>query len=151
MTGHDAERAYVAAMLDVADDRLDETIAAMQTDIDRLRDEWAAGYAEQRQAHEDRLAAMRDETRQYLQSIAAGDDDGNERTDVTAGGRGDASALAGIPVGHNGPQQWPTPDPREADRAERERLAAMSMTEYRAERERRGIGNSASTRGLFSQ
>lgn len=135
MRDHDTERAYVQSMLDVAEDRFDETIRAMQTDLDRLRDEWAAGYAEQRQAHESRMAAMRDETRAWITGLHADGGD-KERTDVTAGGRGDASALAGIPVGHNGPQQWPAPDPREADAIEAARLRTMDMATYAQERHR---------------
>ena len=128
---HDAERAYVQSMLDLADDRFNETIRSMTTDLQRLRDSWADSYAEHRQAHEERLATIHDETRAWIKGLYADDGD-NERT---AGGHEDvASVLKDASTGHNGPQQWPTPDPREADAIERDRLAAMDMATYAEER-----------------
>ncbi len=38
MSSHDVERSYVAAMCDIAADRLNETSAAMSAELDHLRE-----------------------------------------------------------------------------------------------------------------
>lgn len=136
MSNHDVERALVQGLLDIADNRFGETIEAMRTDVDRLRDSWAAGYAEQRQAHEERLAAIRAETQRHLQAIANGEaDQPAPPQDVAAGGLGDASA-ASPSTGHGRRQQ---PDPYAAEMAEAERIRAMPLNEYAKLRSELGI------------
>lgn len=126
MSSHDVERALVQSLIGIADDRFNETIAAMQTDLDRLRDDWASGYAESRQAHEDRMAAMRIEDRQYLQALSA--DDGTPSPERPG------AVGASVPVGHR--LQDHHPDPREAELARARAIKAMSMAEYAQERQR---------------
>jgi hypothetical protein len=145
---HDAaERAYVQSMVDLADARRDAVLAGMQTDINRLRDSWSSGYAEQRQAAEARIEAIREGTRAWVQGLYADGED--TPTDVAAGGREDgASVLTHTSVGHNGLRQRPTPDPREAELAEAARIRSLSWAEYAAERNQHGI-TSISAHGLF--
>ncbi len=121
MVSHEmAERAYVQSMIELADARHAATIESLRTDVDRLRDNWAQSYSEQRRASEERTAAARAETQRYLQSIANGDTAPPQ--DVAAGGFGDASA-ASPSTGHSRRQQ---PD----HAAEAERLKRMSMQEW---------------------
>ena len=85
MVSHEmAERAYVQSMIELADARHAATIESLRTDVDRLRDNWAQSYSEQRRASEERTAAARAETQRYLQSIANGDTAPPQ--DVAAGG-----------------------------------------------------------------
>jgi hypothetical protein len=124
VNGHDAERAYVSAMLDILDDRHDAVIESMRTDLNRLRDTWASGYQEQRAAHETRLAEIREASRST--DVAQG-----QVVGVSAVG----SALPAMAPMAPGPEQ-PNADPRAAELAEAERIRLMPMDEFQRERER---------------
>jgi hypothetical protein len=143
-----AERLYIAAALDHADARRDAVIASMSADVDRLRDSWSAGYAEQRRASEERLAAIRDETQQYLRALSTGEPTGPAPTpDLAAGDHREgasASATASSGTGH-GPRQQPTPPtPQEMASA----IKDMDLGSYAQLRAELGI-SSAASRGLF--
>ncbi len=149
MRGHDYEYALVAGLSQLAADRLDETVQAMETDLDRLRDEWATTYAEMREASEQRIAATRSELQQQLRAIAAGEAPGPApANEPPAGGRTDASASTAYPVGHSDPRQ--DPDPPATELAEAARIKSLSWDDYAAERQSRGIGSPTSARGLFA-
>lgn len=150
MSSHDAERAYVQSMLDVAEDRFDETIAAMQTNIDRLRDEWAGSYAEQRQAHEGRLAAMQAETKAWIKGLHA-DDEGAPK-DVqqappqgASPGRGPVTPAGVVPGG------LPNLDPREIELERALAIKAMTMGEYAERRAELGVRSATSMSHLFGE
>jgi hypothetical protein len=135
-----AEDNYARAMLDVYDGQHATVIASMKADVDRLRDEWATSYAEQRQRHEDRLQTIK----ASIHGAPA------SPPELAAGGREDgASVLTDTSVGHNGPQQQP-PDLRAAELAEVERIRSLSWDDYADERRSRGIGSPTSARGLFA-
>lgn len=133
-----AERAYVQGMLELADARREAVVESMRADVDRLRDSWATSYAEQRQAHEDRLAEIRRSIHAPHPELPAGGD--RASVPVTPGT---------APSGHHR-QQEPTPDPRAAELAEVERIKSLSWDDYAAERQSRGIGSPTSARGLFA-
>jgi hypothetical protein len=59
MTGHDAERAYVAARLDHLADRFDQARAEMQADLDLYRDDFTSGHAAQLRAYNERMRSWR--------------------------------------------------------------------------------------------
>ena len=143
---HDAERAYVASVLDHRDAQLERARAEMDRRVSELRDEWSAGVAHQVAAAE-AAARQRQEARiEWLRSLAGDDDAANE---PPAGSRTDASASTANPAGHSDSRQ--EPDPRAAELAEVSRLKALSMSDYAEERERLGIGSSARARGIFTQ
>jgi hypothetical protein len=146
MNSHDAaQRAYVGAVLDAAADRRDAVIESMRTDVDRLRDSWAAGYAEQRQASEAPIDALREETRSFVRGLYA--DDGDE---LAAGGhRADVSALTGVPDGHSHRQQSPisAEDQWEAARLIRD----MPMTDYARLRNELGVRSATDMSRLFGE
>lgn len=127
-----AERAFIQSMLDIADARRDAVIKGLRTDVDRLRDAWADGYAEQRQASEERIAAIRAETQRYLRSVAA--DDTEPAPELARQAPQGASAPGNHPVspGAPGSAGQPTSDPRAAELAELAEadFKSMSMAEY---------------------
>ena len=146
MTSHDVERAYVAAMLDNADDRLAEATAAMRADLDRLADSWQAGVAQQLADHETRLAQIRDDQARWVNSLYGDDDEGPHEL---AGGQGDAPAGRNAPATPGPvPRQ---PDPHVAELAEAARLRAMSMNEYAALRAELGVESPTDLNRLFSR
>lgn len=150
MSSHDVERALVQGLSQLALDRLDETARSMETDLDRLRDSWATTYAEMREASEQRIAATRNQTQQYLQSISTGEadqpaPDHKPARQVPPG----ASRSGGEPPvapGPPGPAGQPAPHAAEVTAQD---IAGWSMAEYQAERERLGIGSNTSARGMF--
>lgn len=134
-----AEDNYARAMLDVYDAQHAAVIESMRADVDRLRDEWATSYAEQRAAHEDRLAELRASIhgKPAPPELAAGSHEDSA-----------ASVLLDTSVGHDSRQQ--PIDPRAAELAEAAHIRSLSWADYEAERQARGIGSPASARGLFS-
>jgi hypothetical protein len=142
MSNHDAEQAaYVQRMLDHRAARLADATAAMQADLDRLRESWACG-AYSVAGHEDRMQRMRDDTARYLKGLSCAADE-PAPIDV-AGGHRDRSGPS--PASRQGPRQ---PDPHAAALAEAARLKSLSLTAYAEERQRL-IRASTSARGLFS-
>jgi hypothetical protein len=148
VSGHDPERAYVAAMLEHHRDSFDRARAAMQADLDRLAESWRSGYAQQLADHEARMQKAQADHQAWLRSLYADDDSEPQPTqDVAAGGHGDASASpAGPPDGH-GPRQQP--DPRAAELAEAERIRSMPMAEYAQRRADLGIRSAATANHDF--
>jgi hypothetical protein len=146
MTETPAERAYVLSMANSADDRREDTIRAMQTDLDRLRDEWAEGYGEMRAAHEQRLQKIEQDFRDWLSSRYADEADPAQEVDQ---GRRDASTPGSRrtqPPGVAGPGQL---DPYAAELADAERIRNMDMRQYTVERARLGIRSDTDMSRLF--
>jgi hypothetical protein len=133
MPSHDPERALVQSLLDLADHRLAQTAAEMAAEIDLYRDDLARGYAEQLQAHQDRLAAIRAETDRYIKSLY-GEADAPAPTPNVGQGHADAPATGPAPAPGPGPGQ--PINPYEADRIEAERIKGLSMEAFAAERQR---------------
>jgi hypothetical protein len=134
-----AERIYVQSMVELADARREAVAASMQADIDRLRDQWATSYAEQRQRHEDRLTAIR--------ATIHGE---APPPNLAGAGTGvGASASTSTPSGHTTQPQQPI-DPWAAELAESARIRSLSWEDYATERQSRGIGSPTSARGLFA-
>ena len=133
MASHDVERAEIVARLDIADARHDETIRAMETDINRLRDSWAAGYAAQLQAHETRLAQIRSETSRFIEGLYSNDEGPHE---PAQGQQRDASSAGSSPAS-GGAADPGQPDPTyAAELAEAERIRNLSMQDFAVERQR---------------
>ena len=151
MSGHDAERAYVAAVLDARAAQLADTTASMRAEVDRLRESWAGGYDQQLASHQDRMQAMRDETRAWLRAMYD-DDEAEEPSpspDVAAQGQVvDVSAGSSASPARPGPGQ--RPDPHVAELAA-EDIKAMSMQEYAARRANLGVASATSMDRLFGQ
>lgn len=131
MTSHDPERAYVQFMLDHADNLLDDARESMRADLDRLAVEWRSGLEIQRAEHEQRMAKMRDDRAAWLRSLYSDPTDPQQEPQGTSGATPAGMAPAGPPT------------PLTADD-----IKAMSLDEFRALRERMGMGN-ASGRGLL--
>lgn len=151
MSVHDAERAYVAAVLDARAAQLADTTASMTVELDRLRESWSSGYDQELEAHQQRMDAMRDETARFIKDLTgAADDEQAPARDVAARGS-DASlpSPSGSPDGHN-PGQQPT-NPHEAELVEADRIRRMPMDQFMAERERLGIRASTSMSHLFGE
>jgi hypothetical protein len=147
MTETPAERAYVLSRLDSMEDRREAVAASMQTDLDRLRDEWAESYGELRAAHEARVQKIQDDLRDWLSSRYA--DEADDPAQDVDQGRPDASALAGRrtqPPGVAGPGQL---DPYAAELADAERIRNMDMRQYTVERARLGIRSDTDMSRLF--
>jgi hypothetical protein len=136
MPSHDperVERALVQSLLDLADHRLDAVAAEMASDIDRYRDDWSTRTAEMQRAHQARLAEVRAETDQYIKSLY-GEADEPAPTPIVGQGYADAPATGPAPAPGPGPGQ--PPSPYEAEFLEGERIRALPMAEYAAERQR---------------
>ena len=125
------ERALVQSLLDVADDRLNDTIRAMETDINRLRDSWATTYQETRRASDERVAATQRDLRAWLSARATAD--GEVPSDPRQAPRG--ASLAGAPVRPGAVPAGPPIDPREAELAEAARIRNLSMQDWAIERQ----------------
>lgn len=148
MSGHDVERAYVAAVLDQLAAGRDQALEETRAEVDRLRESWASGYEQQLAGHEDRMQAMRDETRAFLRSYID-DDEATEPAstqDVPQGrGRQDVSGAEPATASSGpGPGEL---NPRAAELAA-EDIKAMSWAEYSALRTTTGIANGGG-RGIF--
>ena len=128
MSNHDVERALVQGLADLADDRLNETIRSMETDLDRLRDSWATTYAEQRRAAEQRIAEIRAETQQYLRAISTGEATEPAPADVRQIPQDAPSPGEPVPPGAG--SAGPPTDPYAAELAEAERIRTMPMQDW---------------------
>jgi hypothetical protein len=142
MTGHDAERAYVAARLDHLADRFDQARAEMQADLDRLRESWSGGVAQQLADHEDRVRRMREDHQAWLRSLYA-DYEGPQPTQDVGQGHG-ASATGPAPAPGPGPGQ-PSPPDEEIAQA----IKTMSMAEYAQRRAEFGVRDATDMSRLF--
>lgn len=154
MSNHDVERALIQGLLDIADDRHDSVIAAMETDLNRLRDSWAESYGEQRRASEERIAAGQEATRAWIAGLYASGSEGPSANELPGGRRTDASAPTGRPLGHSGGRQEPNPDPRAAELADRQlahELSQMSLGEYAQRRAELGVRSPTDMSHLFGR
>jgi hypothetical protein len=160
MSSHDAERAWVAAVLDARAGQLADVTASTRAELHRLRESWASGYDQELADHEQRMGALRDETRAYLTSLTSLTGEA-EPAPVPAAAAADplgaptSPSSAGRPDGHGlRPQQTPldpSPGPSPVAGVERDLTAdeirALTWTDYSALRTRTGIGNAS--RGMF--
>ena len=147
MSNHDVERAYLAAVLDGQADRLDRARAAMQADLDRLRDDWSSSFAAEKERVAERMQKAQADHRAWLESLYSDADDGAQ--DV-AEGQGDA------PAGRNAPATpGPVPQqPHHPHAAELERVRAirdMPMAEYARLRADMGVRSATDISNLFGE
>ena len=142
MTSHDAERAFVAAMIDLVDDRFREARAALEADLDAYGDDSANRYAEQLRAHQDRVRQLEEDQRAWLTRFLDGDADEPAPAQDVAAGQSDRSGPS--PASGQGPRQ---PDLHAADAELADRLRRMDMATYTKERQHLVRAN----RGLFNQ
>lgn len=139
MVSHEmAERAFVQSMVEAADARNTAVIESLQTDVDRLRDTWAAGYAEQRRASEERIAAIQEDTRTWIAGLYADDDQGDGTANTLAQDGQPGASTAGQAPANGGAARPGQPD--HAAELERARaIAQMPMDEYARRRAELGI------------
>jgi hypothetical protein len=110
MSGHDVERAYVAAVLDARAGQLADVTASTRAEVDALRESWAAGYDRQLADHEQRMQAARDETRAFLRGMY--DDEADEPAPSQDVAQGQADAFA-----RPSPASTPGPGPEQPNPA----------------------------------
>lgn len=133
MSGHDVERAYVAAVLAHRDVQLTEVTASMQTEVDRLAEHWREGYGEQVAGHADRMAAMRAETVQFIKSLTGAADDGQQPVDVGQARAGVSAPGPTAPAGPGGPGPG-QPNPHAAELERARAIHDMPVSSYGAQR-----------------
>lgn len=145
MANDSAEDRYVRSMLDLYGARFDDTIRAMTSDADRLRDSWAQSYADQREASAARVAAIKEDTRSWIRDRYAAD--GEAGQNVRQAPRGAQSLGASVLSPGAGPA-GPIQDPRQAELERAQEIAAMDFSEYAQRRDELGV-RSASSRGMW--
>jgi hypothetical protein len=149
MTSHDVERAYVAARLDHADDRLADATASMRADLDRLAESWRAGVAQQLADHEARMRKLDEDHQAWLRSLY--DDGGPQPASKPARQEPQQEVSHGEPASP-GPVPAGRPDPAYAAEMERaQAIAEMSMADYAAMREELGVQSPTSMNKLFRE
>ncbi len=146
MTSHEspADRAYVAAMLEIQQQKFDRASADLQTQLDAYVNDCTSRYSEQIQAHQARVRQLEEDQRRWLARFIDGDADHDGAQDPQ-GQVGASTAGRNAPASSGpGPGQ---PNRNPADLELAQEIKNMSMAAYARERQRLIRAN----RGLFSQ
>jgi hypothetical protein len=150
MSSPDVERAYVSAMCDIAADRLDETRAAMRSELDELRAEWASSFAAENERVAEQMQRAQADRRAWLESLYDNDHQGDDHELARERQLSGASPARPAPAsgGAVSPGQ---PDPHAAKLAglTPQDIANMPMTEYAARRAELGVQSPTSMGRLF--
>jgi hypothetical protein len=127
--GHDVERAYVAAMLDSQRDRFNREIESMRADLradlERLRESWSSGYADQLADDGGPQSAPKPARQEPQQDVSLGE----------------PASPGPVPAGR--------PDPRAAELERARAIRDMPMSEYAARRAELGVQSPTSMNRLF--
>jgi hypothetical protein len=137
VSSHDVERAFVQARLDHLTDRFDQAREAMAAEVDRLRESWSSGAAQQLADHEQRMRQMRDDQAAWLRSLYNdGPDDG---ADMSVGQVQGVGASAGPLAPASSADPGPGQPARDAAELAADDIKTMSMQEYAARRAELGV------------
>jgi hypothetical protein len=138
---YDPDREHIRAELELHQFKLDQAREAWQAQLDALRSDSSARYADELRAHQDRVRAMEEQQTAWLRGLYAEDGDTNELAQRESSGASDGEPAT--------PSAVPAGQPHHAAaQLSADEIRAMDMQDFAALRQRMGMGN-GSGRGLF--
>ena len=137
MTSHDVERAYVVAMLDHEEARLNEASAEMRAELDALRESWSTGFEQQAGESEARMRKIRDDQAAWFNGLY--DDGPDEGTPTDVGQVQGAGASAGPLAPASPVPPGPGQPTRQVAELAADDIKNMSMREYAERRAELGV------------